>query len=88
MFLFLRTGHFIAPLAAHVFCNWIGFPDFPRILRHPSARLALAVGIVAFTLALHPLTRPIVYSLDALPVDDVAPAVQQAFRLGHMLHSF
>eukprot|EP00884_Botryococcus_braunii_P014319 jgi/Botrbrau1/22889/Bobra.0065s0042.1 len=86
-YLFLRTGHFAAPLAAHVFCNWMGFPDFPGILRHPRARLALPVGILAFALLLHPLTRPILYSPDALPVDDVAPAVRQALQLGHMLNA-
>jgi prenyl protein peptidase len=82
MFLYLRTGRLIAPLAAHVFCNWMGFPDFLRILRHPGARLALPVGIAAFFFALRPWTRPIMYSLDTARADDIAPAFAQAFRLG------
>ncbi|XP_018350382.1 PREDICTED: CAAX prenyl protease 2 isoform X1 [Trachymyrmex septentrionalis] len=30
-FLFARTGHFIAPFAAHSFCNHMGFPDLSEI---------------------------------------------------------
>jgi prenyl protein peptidase len=47
--LLLRTGTLAAPLAAHVFCNWMGLPDFARILGGGLAsRLLLLAGILAF----------------------------------------
>jgi prenyl protein peptidase len=51
--LLLRTGSLAAPVAAHVFCNAQGFPDFPRMLQHSrGARAALASGVVAFVCAM------------------------------------
>eukprot|EP00897_Mesotaenium_endlicherianum_P005954 jgi/Mesen1/5387/ME000268S04578 len=58
-FLFLRTGHVAAPVAAHILCNAMGLPDFGRLLQHPY-RLVIAggfiVGLVAFSRLLVPLT--------------------------------
>ena len=34
-FLFIRTGHIAAPVVAHGFCNFMGFPDFNELLNHP-----------------------------------------------------
>ena len=34
-FLFVRTGHIAAPVVAHGFCNFMGFPDFNELLNHP-----------------------------------------------------
>ncbi len=51
--LLLRTGTLAAPVLAHAFCNWQGFPDFPRMLGHSGGvRAALAGGVFAFGLAL------------------------------------
>jgi len=33
-FIFLRTGHAIAPIICHSFCNIMGFPAFDRISEH------------------------------------------------------
>lgn len=64
-FLLLRTGHFVAPLCAHVFCNFMGFPDFFAAARHPRAALLKTLyltGIVAFAVLLRPLSSPMYYS--------------------------
>ncbi len=51
--LLLRTGSLAAPVAAHVFCNWQGFPDFPRMLQHSrGARFALTSGVIAFVVSM------------------------------------
>lgn len=51
--LLLRTGTLVAPLLAHVFCNWQEFPQFSRLLNHSGAmRLLLASGTLAFVVAL------------------------------------
>eukprot|EP00198_Chlamydomonas_reinhardtii_P000823 XP_001690158.1 predicted protein [Chlamydomonas reinhardtii] len=60
-FLFLRTGHLAAPLAAHVFCNWAGFPPFGEMWEHPRAIVLLlttAGGLVTFVLQLGRMTAP------------------------------
>lgn len=54
-----------APVAAHAFCNVLGFPDFGSIAAHPRPRavaLAFAAGIAAFAAGLLPLTRPAMFS--------------------------
>ena len=63
-FLLLRTGHFIAPLSAHAFCNFMGFPEFPTALSHPRAvilRRLYITGILAFAVLLAPMTGPSFY---------------------------
>ena len=64
-FLLLRTGHYIAPLGAHAFCNLMGFPDLSTARAHPRATLITRlylVGIVAFAALLRPLSHPSLYS--------------------------
>ena len=47
--LLLRTGTLAAPVAAHVFCNWQGFPNLHRLLqRGVATRALLAGGVIAF----------------------------------------
>ena len=63
-FVFLRTGHLAAPIAAHAFCNWMGFPRFGDVPAHPAAMLlkaAFATGILLFVCMLRPLTDPGLY---------------------------
>lgn len=53
-YLFLRTGLLVAPLAAHVFCNFMGLPDFGGVPSHPHARLVgtmFVVGLGGFIAA-------------------------------------
>mmetsp|Transcript_13758 Transcript_13758/g.22721 ORF Transcript_13758/g.22721 Transcript_13758/m.22721 type:complete len:288 (-) Transcript_13758:374-1237(-) len=64
MHLFLATGHFIAPLLAHVFCNFMGLPEFHRIPGHMYKRLVSAclfIGIILFGLLLGPCTNPALF---------------------------
>lgn len=70
--LLLRTGTIAAPLAAHVMCNALGFPNFGAVvpdaarrpLAHRAALAVIALGIVAFAFAIGPATAP-----DALGAD-------------------
>jgi prenyl protein peptidase len=62
-FVYLRTGHMVAAIAAHTFCNMMGFPELTFLSRahylHPRRFALLAVflaGIVIFSLSLWPLT--------------------------------
>ncbi|PNF23073.1 CAAX prenyl protease 2 [Cryptotermes secundus] len=66
-FLFAKTGHFVAPFAAHAFCNHMGFPDFGEILTYkdPQRMLLMSLfvfGLVAWCILLTPLTNPAWYS--------------------------
>lgn len=66
-FLFLRTGHFVAPFLAHAFCNVMGFPDFGDVLTYPEPKRSLTfglfvVGFVSWCFLLGPLTNPLLYS--------------------------
>jgi prenyl protein peptidase len=58
-FLFLRTGHIMAPLLSHSFCNYMGFPyvdkDNPNI---KGIAVSYVVGIVAFGFLMMPMTDP------------------------------
>lgn len=56
--LLLRTGSLGAPLAAHVFCNVYGLPDFGAMAAHPRGKLLLgatAGGVAAFFWAMQRL---------------------------------
>lgn len=62
-YLFLRTGHFVAPFLAHAFCNHMGFPDFSEVfnMQEPQRTLTMCVcvvGLVSWCLLLEPLTNP------------------------------
>eukprot|EP00898_Chlorokybus_atmophyticus_P009143 jgi/Chlat1/922/Chrsp108S01426 len=59
-YLLLRTGQLMAPIGAHVFCNYMGFPDIQALHKHPLRRLLLlvyAAGIVGFGALLQPMTE-------------------------------
>ncbi|GLI60557.1 hypothetical protein VaNZ11_002715 [Volvox africanus] len=66
-FLFLRTGHLMAAAAAHIFCNWIGFPPFADMMAHPRCvqlMLTTVAGVTAFFMLLPRLTVPEKYQQD------------------------
>ncbi|KAF6205522.1 hypothetical protein GE061_019695 [Apolygus lucorum] len=65
-FLFLRTGHFVAPFLAHAFCNFMGFPDFGEVLSYSEPKRSLTFGLfvagfVSWCFLLVPLTDPLLY---------------------------
>ncbi|KAJ7976107.1 CAAX prenyl protease 2 [Quillaja saponaria] len=60
-FLFIRTGHLISPLVAHIFCNFMGLPVlFSK--RYGMVTLAYLVGLVGFLWLLFPITSPDLYN--------------------------
>uniref|UniRef100_A0A8D8WMA1 CAAX prenyl protease 2 n=2 Tax=Cacopsylla melanoneura TaxID=428564 RepID=A0A8D8WMA1_9HEMI len=66
-FLFVRTGHFVAPFIAHAFCNHMGFPDLEEIYSLGEPRrccmlILCMVGLVAWAFLLIPVTNPNLYS--------------------------
>ncbi|ELR22428.1 CAAX prenyl protease 2, putative [Acanthamoeba castellanii str. Neff] len=64
-FLFLRTGHIVAPFLAHAFCNIMGFPAIEYIPSHPHKEklyIAFVGGLILFFVLLFPLTSPWLYS--------------------------
>lgn len=68
-FLFLRTGHLVAPLLAHAFCNHMGFPNFEEVFAHQAPTRyfvagAFVLGLLLWCLLLFPLTSPDLYSND------------------------
>ena len=63
-YLLLCTGNLAAPLAAHVFCNWMGLPALRRLATHRQRWLLLPVlwtGICGFLAALRTLGDADVY---------------------------
>ncbi|TWW74511.1 EH domain-binding protein 1-like protein 1 [Takifugu flavidus] len=63
-FIFLRTGHVIAPVLCHSFCNSQGLPDISSALRHPQPTAVLfsyLMGLLMFLLLLFPSTDPFFY---------------------------
>ncbi|XP_062574135.1 CAAX prenyl protease 2-like [Saccostrea cucullata] len=69
-FLFLRTGHFIAPVVVHAFCNHMGFPAFREVMAHPNTETrhkliaSFVIGLVLWMALLYPITSPFIYSND------------------------
>ncbi|PVD25539.1 hypothetical protein C0Q70_13195 [Pomacea canaliculata] len=66
-FLFLRTGHLIAPVMAHAFCNHMGFPAFNEVLGYPqptrSKLIAIfTLGLILWSILLFPMTSSWLYS--------------------------
>ncbi|KAJ6638514.1 CAAX prenyl protease 2, partial [Pseudolycoriella hygida] len=47
-YLFARTGHFLAPVVAHAFCNHMGFPDVNEVLNQPKQTKNILLGIYVF----------------------------------------
>ena len=63
-FLLLQTGSLVAPVIAHMACNFYEFPDFNAVLqsRHKQCLVAAFLfGIAAFLSLLTPLTSPALY---------------------------
>eukprot|EP00250_Pteridium_aquilinum_P015329 c22524_g1_i1 orf=530-1516(-) len=60
-FLHLRTGNVFAPLAAHVFCNIMGFPDLQGVFQRGLIFIFL-VGVFGFFFMLAPATVPSLYN--------------------------
>lgn len=66
-YLFLRTGHFAAPLVVHMFCNHMGFPNFVEIAEYPLLQRIFIIfnfvlGLSIWCYLLVPLTNPHIYS--------------------------
>lgn len=71
-FVYLRTGHLLSVVAVHTLCNFLGFPSLgwmspshPLYSRRHVIQLAVVAGVVAFSLALWPLTEPQLYANEA-----------------------
>ena len=51
----LYTGHLVAPVMAHAFCNHMGFPNVQEVMAHKQPRRSIAaaafvmVSIVLFS---------------------------------------
>ncbi|XP_010505162.1 PREDICTED: CAAX prenyl protease 2 [Camelina sativa] len=60
-FLFIRTGHLVAPLFAHIFCNYMGLPVL-YARGKGLVSVAFLVGVVGFVSLLFPLTKPLMYN--------------------------
>ncbi|KAH7435086.1 hypothetical protein KP509_06G048600 [Ceratopteris richardii] len=56
------AGSILSPLAAHVFCNIMGFPDLPGHFERRGLTLMLFLGIFSFFSMLKPLTQPHLYN--------------------------
>lgn len=61
-FLYLRTGSVFAPLAAHVFCNIMGFPDLHGVFQRGGLIFIFCAGVVAFFFMLVPASHPRLYN--------------------------
>ncbi|KAK9921231.1 hypothetical protein M0R45_029750 [Rubus argutus] len=60
-FLFIQTGHFLAPVVAHVFCNIMGLP----VLVSPGKGIisvAFLAGMLGFLWLLFPITNSALYN--------------------------
>ncbi|XP_037302268.1 CAAX prenyl protease 2-like [Manduca sexta] len=65
-YLFVRTGHFMAPLIAHMFCNHMGFPNFGEIPQFPPTQRLIIIcnfliGFALWCILLVPATNPDIY---------------------------
>ncbi|KMT06809.1 hypothetical protein BVRB_7g159670 isoform A [Beta vulgaris subsp. vulgaris] len=62
-FLFIRTGHLIAPLVAHIVCNFMGLPVVYAQRKGIVVSLAFIAGTIAFVRLLFPLTSQDLYNI-------------------------
>lgn len=60
-FLYIRTGHLLAPLVAHIFCNFMGLPKLYS-QRNGMVSVAFVAGMVGFLWLLFPMTHPDLYN--------------------------
>ncbi|KAK3597340.1 hypothetical protein CHS0354_034583 [Potamilus streckersoni] len=69
-FIFLRTGHVIAPIMVHAFCNHMGFPAFNEVMAYQDKSLrqrlmfSFGLGLILWIFLLYPMTSPFLYSND------------------------
>ncbi|KAJ0173556.1 hypothetical protein K1T71_010705 [Dendrolimus kikuchii] len=66
-YLFVRTGHFVAPLVVHMFCNHMGFPNFGEVFEYPPLQRIFIVcnfliGFGIWCCLIVPLTSPDIYN--------------------------
>jgi len=73
-FIYLRTGHLWAAISCHIFCNFMGLPDFSFMFKGNGSGLSILyqyryvlmgvyiLGICLFTTLLFPLTDPMFYN--------------------------
>lgn len=66
-YLFIRTGHFIAPFIVHAFCNHMGFPDLQELFSEDRRKRSLFIGVyllgfISWIILLPLLTNPSWYS--------------------------
>eukprot|EP01126_Amoeba_proteus_P009724 TRINITY_DN13708_c0_g1_i1.p1 TRINITY_DN13708_c0_g1~~TRINITY_DN13708_c0_g1_i1.p1 ORF type:complete len:214 (+),score=18.58 TRINITY_DN13708_c0_g1_i1:347-988(+) len=57
-FLFLRLEHLAAPIVAHIFCNYMGFPQLVFSRHKIFFGLCYLLGLILFSCSLFPLTEP------------------------------
>ncbi|KAG4383803.1 hypothetical protein AAZX31_13G137700 [Glycine max] len=60
-FLFIRTGHLIAPLVAHIYCNFMGLPVLYS-QRSGIVSVTFIIGFLGFLWLLFPMTGPELYN--------------------------
>ncbi|KAK7345355.1 hypothetical protein VNO77_15958 [Canavalia gladiata] len=60
-FLFIRTGHLIAPLVAHIYCNFMGLPVL-HSKKSGIVSIVFIMGFLGFLCLLFPLTGPNLYN--------------------------
>lgn len=66
-YLFMRTGHFVAPFIAHAFCNHMGLPDFQELFNQPEEKrkwiFKLYIGgLIGWIILLPLVTNPGLYA--------------------------
>lgn len=70
VFLFISTGSLIAPVVAHMLCNYFGFPRFGDIWRYNNARMIAAghvCGVFGFLAMVHHMAhRPMQYPVQSI----------------------
>jgi len=64
-FLFLRTGHLVAPFLCHVFCNIMGFPPIEKLSEYSEKNLIMVsyvVGLFVFLAQLNSVINPVFFN--------------------------
>ncbi|KAL5274772.1 RCE1 family protein [Megaselia abdita] len=66
-YLFTRTGHFIAPLLAHSFCNFMGVPDIQELYKYEGFRrtalvICYFIGLFGWIYLIKTAFQPNVYN--------------------------
>ncbi|KAH1137172.1 hypothetical protein GLYMA_10G071200v4 [Glycine max] len=60
-FLFVRTGHLLAPLVVHIYCNFMGLPVLYS-QRSGIVSVTFIIGFLGFLWLLFPMTGPELYN--------------------------